>query len=195
MKKRTLRIICLLACLAMLIAGIPAVAFASSNNRIYANEVMTKAGDTIEIPICISGNSGFMGISVVFSYDSSLMTPISVNKGNLITSGLFDDSIGTTDKPEFKVIWCGSDEITKDGEICKLKFKINDDASSGNYKIKISYESKNTFDKNYKTVKLNCDNITVNINNDGTPVKITLWQKIVKVFNKIINWIKGIFVK
>lgn len=193
MKKRTIKIICLCVCLAVLMAGIPAIAFASSSNRIYAQEVAANPGDTVEIPICISGNSGFMGISVVFSYGSSSVTPVSVTKGSLITSGLFDDSIGTSEKPEFKVIWCGSEEIENDGELFRIKLKIDENASD-NCQIKVSYESANTFDKDYKEVKLNCEDITINIQGNEEPVKPSLWQRIVNFFIGIINWIKNLFV-
>ena len=193
MKKRTIKIICLCVCLALLMAGIPAIAFASNGNRIYAQEVTANPGDTVEIPICISGNSGFMGISVVFSYDSASVTPVSVIKGSLIKSGLFDDSIGTRQKPEFKVIWCGSEEIENDGELFRVKLKIDENASD-NFQIKVSYESANTFDKDYKEVKLNCEDITVNIEGNEEPVKPSLWQRIVNFFINIVNWIKNLFV-
>ena len=193
MKKRTIKIICLCVCLALLMAGIPAIAFASNGNRIYAQEVTANPGDTVEIPICISGNSGFMGISVVFSYDSASVTPVSVIKGSLIKSGLFDDSIGTSQKPEFKVIWCGSEEIENDGELFRVKSKIDENASD-NFQIKVSYESANTFDKDYKEVKLNCEDITVNIEGNEEPVKPSLWQRIVNFFINIVNWIKNLFV-
>lgn len=194
MKKRTIKIMCLCVCFALLIAGIPAIAFASNSNRIYAQEVTANPGDTVEIPICISGNSGFMGISVVFSYDSASVTPVSVIKGSLIASGLFDDSIGTSKKPEFKVIWCGSEEIENDGELFRIKLKIDENASD-NCQIKVSYESANTFDKDYKEVKLNCEDIIINIPNNALPVKKTIWQKIEEFIVKAWKWFIGLFNK
>ena len=192
MRKRTRSVLCLLICLLLLLAGIPAIALAVSSNRVYANEISAKPGDTIEIPVYISGNTGFMGISLIFSYDSEIMTPISVSKGSLVTSGLFDDSIGTTENSEFKVIWCGSEEINSDGEFCNIKFKISDNATES-YKIKITYDSKNTFDKDYKSVKLNCEDVNIGIQNDEKPAKLTFWQKVVNFFVKIWKWVKNIF--
>lgn len=194
MKKRTIKIICMCIVLAVMLATIPVIVFANSSNRIYANDVTAKPGETVEIPVSISNNTGFMGASIVFSYDASLMTPVSAEKGELITKGLYDDSIGTSDKAEFKVIWCGSEEIVNDGQLCVVKFKVSDNAS-GECKVKVSYESKNTFDKEYKDVKLNCEDITVNVQNGASPAKVTIWQRIVNFFEGVWNWIKGLFVK
>lgn len=194
MKKTSFKILCVVLCLAIGVAIVSVVGFAVSNNRIYADSVTAEPGSTIEIPVCISNNAGFMGISLEFSYDSSAMMPVSVAKGKIITSGLFDDSLGTVNKPEFKVIWCGTGNITKDGEVCILKFNVSDSAA-GEYKIKVSYESQNTFDENYEAVKLNCEDITVTIQNNEAPAQKTLWQKIVDVFVKVWKWFIGLFSK
>lgn len=194
MKKKIFNILSLVLCIALGVTFVSVCSSAAGNNKVYAETVICNPGEEISIPVAISNNSGFMGISLIFSYDSSALTPVSVTKGEIIESGLFDDSIGTSDKNEFKVIWCGTDNITADGEVCVLKFKTSDKAN-GEYKIKVSYESKNTFDKDYKTVKMNCKDITVNIGNGQEPVKQTVWQKIGSWFRKIFNWFIGLFTK
>lgn len=193
MKKRTLKMVSLCLSVLLLLAIIPAFAFAESSNHIYANEITAEPGSTISIPVYISKNSGFMGVSLTFSY-ADVFTAKSVDKGSLIKTGLFDDSIGTGSSNDFKVVWCGTRNITEDGEICILNFDV-DDSASGEYTIKVSYESQNTFDSNYKDVKLSCDNIKVKISSNEPAPQPTFWQKVVNFFTSIWNWIKGLFVK
>lgn len=187
------RIVCLVLCLILCISTVFTVSYAASKNRVYAAEITAKPGDEIEIPIQISNNSGFMGIALVFSYDSSAMTPISAKRGSIVTSGLFDDSIETSQSNEFKVIWCGSDNIQRDGNLCTLKFKINDSAS-GEYKLTISFEQNNTYDNNYKPVKLNCEDVSISVQST-TPQKESFWKKLINPFIKVWKWITGLFTK
>lgn len=193
-KKKTFKMVSLSLIVLLILAIVPAFAFAESSNHIYSNEIKAEPGSTISIPVYISKNSGFMGFALLFSYDESVMTPISASKGNLISSGLFDDSIGTSSDSEFKVIWSGTENITSDGEVCVLNFKTNGNAN-GKYKINVSYESKNVYDQNYKSVKLNCEDIVIDIGNGKTPEKQTFWQKITAWFEKVWNWIVGLFIR
>lgn len=187
------RIVCLVLCLILCISAVFTVSYASSKNRVYAAEISAKPGDVIEIPVQISNNSGFMGIALIFSYDSSAMTPVSAKRGSIVTSGLFDDSIETSQSNEFKVIWCGSDSIQNDGNLCTLKFTINDSAN-GDYKLKISFEQNNTYDNNYKPVKLNCEDVSVSIQSTA-PQKESFWKKLINLFIRIWKWITGLFTK
>lgn len=192
--KRILRVLSIVLCIALCGTLASVCSSAVNNNMIYAEIIDCSPGENIKVPVSIKGNTGFMGISLVFSFDPSVITPVSVSKGEIVTSGLFDDSIGTGKNNDFKVVWCGTKNITDDGEFCVLNFKVSDSAS-GEYKIKVSYEPQNTFDSNYKDVRMNCENIIVNVGNGQKPVEQSFWQKVVAWFEKVWNWFIGLFTK
>lgn len=114
-----------------------------------------------ELPVNISGNCGFMGIDVNVSYDANVLTPISVSKGELITDGLFDDSVATSAAGVFDVIWSGSSEIADNGRLCVIKFYCNKDIEVGKTSVSVSTVRKNTYKENYNTIVFN--NVTSEI--------------------------------
>ena len=104
------------------------------------------AGTTFELPVVISKNCGLMGIDIKITYDTEVFTPISVAKGALITDGLMDDSIATSEKGSFDIIWSGSKEIIKNGNICTVKFLCNKDSKKIHIeKIIILYNVKKVY--------------------------------------------------
>ena len=114
-----------------------------------------------ELPVNISGNCGFMGVDVNVSYDANVLTPISVSKGELITDGLFDDSVATSAAGAFDVIWSGSSEIADNGQLCVIKFYCNKDVEVGKTSVSVSTVRKNTYKENYNTIVFN--NVTSEI--------------------------------
>lgn len=111
------------------------------------------AGTTFELPVVISKNCGLMGIDIKITYDTEVFTPISVAKGALITDGLMDDSIATSEKGSFDIIWSGSKEIIKNGNICTVKFLCNKDSKVDSSNIQISNVKENTYRENYNTIQ------------------------------------------
>lgn len=191
MKRLFRKTFCLVLVMLMCVSMFSAVCVMATNNRVYSNQIKASPGDTVKIPVMISNSTGLMGFSIILTYDKDAFTPVSVEKGGLIGSGLFDDSIGTTDDNSFKVVWSGTSAIKADGELFVASLKVNSSAK-GDYKIKITYERHNTFDENFKEVDLSCEDINVQVKTEE-PSKLTLWQIITKPFVIIWNWIKSIF--
>lgn len=111
------------------------------------------AGTVFELPVEISQNCGLMGIDIRITYDAEVFTPLSVEKGALITDGLIDDSITTSEKGSFDIIWSGSKEIIIDGNICTIKFLCNEDTKVDSSDIQISNVRENTYRENYNTIQ------------------------------------------
>lgn len=63
---------------------------------VSADSVNAVAGETVTVPVRISGNCGLMGYNVSVRYDSELLTPVSATQGSAISGGLFDSSIETS---------------------------------------------------------------------------------------------------
>ncbi len=164
---------------------------ANVENRIYAKTITAKAGDTIEIPIKIENNGGFMGFSVSVSYDDKIFTPTAVSKGEML-SGLFNDNLTTTQNNSFKVVYSGTENTNTDGVIFNAVFDIAENAS-GKYSLKLSYSQPDTFNEAWANVTLNCEEITVNVISESKPdaekplsVKMREWLDTLPSFLKII---------
>ena len=196
MKKMMVKVIGMALCIVMLAGIIPVTTLAVQSNTISAETVSANPGDTIKIPIKISENTGLMGFSINFSFDASALEIVDVEKSDVLSAGMFDDSVGTGKNNYFKVIWCDTQNITKNGELFTLTFKVLPNAT-GNEIIKVAYDSKDTFNEKWESVELNCNDITVAVNNGGNvnPVQPTFWQKIGNFFAGILKWIRGLFVK
>ncbi|MGN0534030.1 MAG: leucine-rich repeat protein [Eubacterium sp.] len=137
-----------------------------SGPEIFSNyDESVIAGDTISIPVCIKNNTGVAGMALNFEYDSSVLTPLSVVGGELMQSGLNDNIEGDAKDGSFKVIWYSSSNMTDNGVLLYLNFKVNEKAL-GSTEIKISYESSDTFNESFDDVVLNCRNILIDIEND-----------------------------
>lgn len=193
MKRTVLKAISILISVLLTVSVFTILIVAASSNRIYSDEIEVKPGETFDVPVLVSNNTGIMGFSIILTYDEDVCTPDTVTKGRLITSGLFDDSIGTTEEKSFKVVWSGTKGIKDDGELFVVTFKANE-TFNGNGKIEISYEKNNTFDENYKDIVLNCEDVIVKAETNS-PQKLSIWQKIINFFVKIWNWIKNLFVR
>ena len=124
-----------------------------------------------ELPVNITGNCGFMGIDINVSYDADILTPMSVIKGELITDGLFDDSVATAAAGSFDVIWSGSSEITSAGQLCTIKFYCNKNAEAGKTSVSISTVRKNTYKENYNTIAFSDAVSEVNVIEKTQPVE------------------------
>lgn len=149
-------------------------AFASDvPNRIYADTVTVEAGEQVTVPVKIENNDGFMGFSVIVTYDPEVFTPVSVSKGSML-SGMFNDSVETSTDNSFKVVFTGTGDVVSDGVIFNAVFDVSDSAS-GTYDIELSYSQQDTFKEGWSNAVFNCEKAEVVITVNGTtaPAPIT----------------------
>lgn len=148
-----------------------------SGSVIYADDFYALPGETVEIPVYISNNTGIMGFKLNFTYNKDLLTPVSVTKGDVTSTGTLNDSIGTTEQNTFSTLWNNTTEVGENGELFVLTFKVNDNASYGTADIDISFSQADTFNEKYDDVKLICRDIEGAVTNmvpvakDKTTVK------------------------
>ena len=157
----------------VLSCGITASADTAYN--IYSDPTVDAiAGETVSVPVYISDNEGLMGYDLNFTYDDSVLTPVSVTQGSILSDGFFEDDIeGTTStNTSFRVFWSHAYESGETGVLFYLHFEVADDAM-GATTVKIGYDKTATFDGNYDDVTLNCSDINITITNsayDPNPV-------------------------
>lgn len=185
--KKAISCICgifLVACL--LSVSITCNAVEVSQNRIYAEQVQAVAGEKIIIPIKVAGNSGFMGFAMTIHYDPEVFTPLSVEAGDLL-SGLFNDSIGTSQGGSFDVVFTNSADITADGVLFTVAFQAAPEVY-GSKSISITYSAEDTFNENWDSVKLSPEPISVEFPAE-TPTEPDQPEENEKLSVRIGNWI------
>ena len=133
-----------------------------TDTYIYAGQVEAEAGKTIEIPVYIKNNNGIMGVGVNLEYDETVLTPVSVTNGGLTEKGVMNDSIETAKTNAFKIIWASDSNVNGDGELFRVKFNVSDYAR-GIQSIKLTFSQPDTYNEQWKDVKLNCQDISINV--------------------------------
>ena len=156
---------------------------ASVPNRVFADSISVESGERGTIPVKIENNGGFMGFSIIVTYDAEIFTPVSVSKGEIL-AGMFNDSIDTSTDNSFKVVFTGTGNVTGDGVIFdeteltnsdkvtlffspNIVFDVSDEAS-GKYDISLSYSQQDTFNEKWDNVVLNCEKIETIVTVNGT---------------------------
>lgn len=198
-----------LSCLIVFILfsiSIFSVSAATVTNYIYGNPKFDADKHEIIVPIEIKNNTGFMGFSILVSYDGKCLAPVSVSKGDIL-SGIFDDSVGTSANDSIKIVYSGTEDCKGDGVLFTLVFDIKEDCSQ-NTKLVLSYSEPDTFNEKWQDVKFNCEDVTLKlshsdsdpeINPDPDPVvnELSLSEKMIDWLNSlpsILKYLLWIFV-
>ena len=159
MKKLAIFIITII----MLLSCVISVSAATTTCTINAGSVEAVAGEQIVVPITISKNSGFVSLSLKVTYDTSVLTLISVNDTGLIKGEQYHSA--KYDSP-YKLNWVNdisTTNTTKTGKIVELIFIVNDNAQNGKYSINISMDADDALDANGNSVSfaMNAGYVTV----------------------------------
>lgn len=114
------------------------IAYAKSDVTLIASSVSTEK-EAATVSISLKGNIGIWGIKFKVGYDHSALTLSSVDNGNVFSNS--DVTIpDTLDKKEF-VYFASSNklnDITTNGTVVKLNFKVVDYTPEGTYPIKVT---------------------------------------------------------
>jgi len=103
-----------------------------------------KPGDTVELTVDMSNNPGITSLMVSVSYNDSYISLASYP----VFSDIFTESLGSGDLAMIPYnLLCMEDveDITEDGTLATLTFKVAENAPSGDYTVAISYEEEAVF--------------------------------------------------
>ncbi len=125
MKKRLL-------CAALALALIFSLSFVGCSNRDNSSDSAPKAkvtisvgsaegstGDTVKLPVKVSGNPGIMALLIDFKFDAEQLQYIGFEKGKI-----FSDYETSDDKGIVRLMCIENEDVKGDGEIINLEFKI-----------------------------------------------------------------------
>ncbi len=169
-------------------------------NMISADKVETKAGEVVQIPVRIVNNTGFMGFSFNIHFDNRFLTPLSANRGQLLSNGIFDDSIGVNQTGIFKVLFSSTTDIIGDGELFVLHFRVQKNTVN-NQKIEISYNKADSFNERWEEVHFQCKDVIVNVESSSGEIgtetpeseNINVFQRLIAFIQRFFETIKKLF--
>lgn len=164
MKSR--KIIAYVLSLIMILATLtPLNTFAETGTpTITVESVVDAPGVTVDVNVVIENNPGILGATLEFTYDSGLT----------LTGAVLGEAFSafTMTKPgkftsPCKFVWDAqdiSDDDIKDGTILTLKYKIDENATSGDeYGINVSYQDGDILDTNLSSVDVTIKNGSVSV--------------------------------
>lgn len=115
----------------------------ASGTLIKIDTVDCNPGETVEVKLSISGNTGIAGAVLKVSYDSDLEL-LSVTKGDALSELIFTPPAKMTSNP-ITLLWDGIDSDASNGTLVTLQFKVPDNAEK-KYNINASYDVGGIYD-------------------------------------------------
>ena len=129
-----------------------------------------KAGEVVRVPVSIEQNTGFAGFTFEVTADDALVLT-DIAKGDLLSgseSGAFTKNVRGR-----LVNWTAPEDLTGDGVLLYLKFKIADEAAAGSYEISIALkdgQSSNFVNENGVAIPFTSETGTVTVKGQSEPV-------------------------
>lgn len=164
--KKAISLILSIMMLLSITAGLNFSVSAQSKPVVYSEIISATAGSTIRVPVSIKNNTGILGWKLMFDYDTDVLTPISVDYGEVISGGIQDNIEGDMVPGSINVYWAGSNNEDYNGVMFYINFEVNQSAV-GNTKIDITYSPEDTFDTDFNNVYLDCRPINLSITNNA----------------------------
>lgn len=138
---------------------------AVSGTKVYADNVLIKAGESAEIPVLMKNNCGIMAYMLTAEYDSEKIEIEKISAGKLSQNGVFDHNLTIHKKNKFDVLWSCTKEIKEDGVLFYLQIRAKKDIGKKKTVIKFTYSNEDTFNEKYENVELKCTPIKIQGNN------------------------------
>ena len=133
-------------------------------NIYIENGISAEYNDTVTIPINISNNKGIMGYRLNVEYNPEQLEIVMAQRGTAFT-GNFNDTIGVDEEGGFSVLWNGTDDVSVDGVLLNLTFRVLTDEYVVS-PITITYSQDDTFNSVYDDVVFNCISGSINLNEE-----------------------------
>lgn len=93
------------------------------------------AGSSVYIPVTVKDNAGIAGFDIKLSYDKDYLTPVSIEKGDILTDGEFISNLQTEEEAGnadyVTAFWNNADNLTEDGTLFIAEFLVNDNVQTG----------------------------------------------------------------
>ncbi|MBQ7900910.1 MAG: hypothetical protein IJ365_02950 [Clostridia bacterium] len=140
------------------------------------------SGETVELPLELSGNSGFSSLGIQIGYDASALKLTNVTANSAV--GATYTGAQTLDVNPYNMSWDSGSNVSYNGTLATLTFEILTDAA-GNYPVTVEYyKGRNgnytdgydvNYDENFESIGLQYKNGAVTVGAaQGVNVEIDL---------------------
>ncbi|MGN0171522.1 MAG: cohesin domain-containing protein, partial [Acutalibacteraceae bacterium] len=136
----------------------------TEDNYVKVADVEANPGETVEVPVTITNNTGFAFIKLMFSYDPEVFEPVAkadIVKGDVMASGTMLVNIKGDDN--FLFTCDDVANMTGDGVLVTITMKVKDTAPAGKAAINLTYSADDTCDENLDNVVLVCASGSVTV--------------------------------
>ena len=146
--------------------------FAADEPAFVVSNVTGKAGDTVVVSVSTANNPGIVSAKVKVAYDATVL--------QLVSAGAADFSgvqFGPTTKNPFTVNWedtVAPEDITTNGSLATLTFKILDTAAAGKSDITLTYDPEDVYDWYMENVTFATVAGSVTVENDDVDLSTAL---------------------
>ena len=163
------RILSFLIIMSLIVGVMPTISKASETAALSLNqeEIWAATADGFTIPISITNNPGLMGLDMEVTYERDCVAALEVISDGLLKDETVNDSIETSTGNSFHIMWAGSDNLSEDGVLFKVKFRLINPTDLGYTNIKFSVNTDDTYNENYDSVPVEEAILKVN-----TPVTV-----------------------
>ena len=97
--------------------------FASSIPMFSIGEVYGKIGENVTVDISVKNNPGFNALKLTLEYDEAIVELVSAENKGITEKMMFTSSQSIKDNP-FVMVWASADNVSGDGIIATLTFKV-----------------------------------------------------------------------
>ena len=133
--------------------------YADTKTEVYGGDILENADGSYMTSVFIKNNKGIMGYKIKLKYNEKELSVKTVTAGEAYRNGTFENNIGMK-KGTCDVLWAGTKNVKKDGELFYLKFTKEKDFKNKAV-IKLSYSKGDTFDEKYRNSQLECKDIEI----------------------------------
>ncbi|MBR3965574.1 MAG: Ig-like domain-containing protein [Clostridia bacterium] len=124
---------------------IPVEVSAADALIISADTQSAETGETVTITLSASNNPGLSFLQVTLQYDTSVLTLEGTTNGNVFST--FEKGVNLQ--------WSSDEDSTNNGILATLKFKVNENATAGNYAVNAIFREAYDSDINDVAVVVN----------------------------------------
>ena len=154
----------------------------ASGPTISVGSVEAMPGETVTVPVSISGNPGINTFSFGFLYDTSRLMLMGVEPSS---------KLGGQFVYKKKAVWLNSSDLKYNGDLLYVTFKVSDSAEYGEYDISVTYSPGAISDYNEDDVDFAVVPGKIVIGNNQT--NVSKIRAIIKRMIEIIKTLVAIF--
>ena len=141
----------------------------ANNTELYIGNITATEGETVEVPVILSGNTGICGANIRIAYDSNLQL-VGITNGSALSTLTMTKPGDMTSNP-FTLVWDGMEADYTDGTIAVLTFKVP--SNVGKYNVSLSYDEGDIVNNTLTPVSVGLKNGSITVSGKQPPASGT----------------------